>query len=239
MKAIFLSDAHLRSRRDAGYGKLLRFFDGVGGDTDELFIVGDFFDFWFCRKERLYPGFREIVDKLLELRNRGVRLHLFEGNHDFFLADYFADLGVEIFPGSATVRLEAKRLYVSHGDRVDRSNRRYLMLRKFLRSSPVYALQKSLPPSLLWGIAKASSDLSRGQLGWTDDALTAVMRDFADAKFHDGFDAVVLGHCHRPLISRMNVGGKERTLVLLGDWIRHFTFLRYEKGTFELENYEM
>ncbi len=237
MKAIFLSDAHLRGPRDAGYGHLLHFFDEVETETDHLFIVGDFFDFWFCRKDRLYPPFRTIVEKLLGLQRRGVQLHLFEGNHDFFLADYFSDYGVEIFPESATVELEKTRIYVSHGDRVDRSNKRYLLLRKFLRSSAVYLLQKNVPPSLLWRIAKASSDLSRGQLGWTDDGLTATMRAFAETKFHEGFDAVVLGHCHRPLIARESVDSRERTLVLLGDWIRHFTYLRYENGRFELQRY--
>jgi len=239
MKAIFLSDAHLRSPRDTGYGNLLRFLDEMEPGTDHLFIVGDFFDFWFCRKGRLYPPFRAIVEKLLGLQRRGVQLHLFEGNHDFFLDDYFSDYGVEVVPESATVELEKKRIYVSHGDRVDRSNRRYLLLRKFLRSPAVYLLQKSLPPSLLWSIAKASSDLSRGQLGWTEDGLTSIMRNFAETKFQNGYDAVVLGHCHRPLISRMTVGGKERILVLLGDWISHFTYLCYEKGSFELMNYRM
>ena len=44
MRAVFISDAHIKSRKDKGYDYLLRFFDSIGNDTDHLFIVGDFFD---------------------------------------------------------------------------------------------------------------------------------------------------------------------------------------------------
>ena len=104
MKTVFLSDAHLKGPGYAGHEKLMHFFDrlrgrggtGSGGISagtltlDHLVIAGDFFDFWFGRGDAIYPGFRPIVDRMVALKQEGVRISLCEGNHDFFLTDYFS-----------------------------------------------------------------------------------------------------------------------------------------------------
>ena len=85
MKAIFISDAHLRKAGDERYKKLLKFFDAVqaghvmtaadpgakSGRTliDHLYIAGDLFDFWFCPKEKINPEFKPVIDKLKEMKN--------------------------------------------------------------------------------------------------------------------------------------------------------------------------
>ncbi len=109
MKAIFISDAHLKRVTDERYLQLMKFLDDIkngkarflvdsdelgkeAATIDDLYIVGDLFDFWFCQKERIYPAFRLIINKLIELQKAGIRIHLFEGNHDFFMKEYFHDV---------------------------------------------------------------------------------------------------------------------------------------------------
>jgi UDP-2,3-diacylglucosamine hydrolase len=258
MKVLFISDAHLRTRHTPGYQNLVEFLGCLRGrangngkasiregdikgqqekiaDVDDLYILGDFFDFWFSAGGFIYPEFRDIVEMLAELKERGIRLHLCEGNHDFFLADYFArQLGVEVITDWATINLEGRRVLISHGDTVDERNRRYLLLRKFLRSSFLYKLQRALPISLLWRIAQISSRASKELTAETADALAKKMRKFSKRKFRDGFDAVILGHSHRHLLESSTVNGAPRTLVLLGDWVRHYSYLCYEDGNFTL-----
>ena len=258
MKVLFLSDAHLRTRHTQGYINLVEFLCRLRGkvngngktglkqcdskvnqgniyDVDDLYILGDFFDFWFSTGEFIYPEFRDIVEILAELKGRGIRVHLCEGNHDFFLADYFArHLGVEVITDWATINLDGKRVLISHGDTVDERNRRYLLLRKFLRSSFFYKLQRAMPISFLWKIAQLSSRASKELTAETADALAAKMRKFSKRKFRDGFDAVILGHSHRHLLETSMVNGTQRTMVLLGDWLRHYSYLCYEDGKFAL-----
>jgi UDP-2,3-diacylglucosamine hydrolase len=96
------------------------------------------------------------------LRQSGIRICLCEGNHDFFLADYFSGkLGIEVYPGDAEFMLDGLRSLVSHGDTVDRNNRRYLALRRLLRSSFSYRLQRIFPLEWLWRIARFSSKVSK------------------------------------------------------------------------------
>jgi len=85
MKAVFISDAHLDGSACEGYRYVMRFLDFLKGSADEFFIVGDFFDFWFSDKNSVYPGFYDIVQKLLEIKKSGTNISFFEGNHDFFL----------------------------------------------------------------------------------------------------------------------------------------------------------
>ncbi len=234
MKSVFLSDVHLRTERDRGYRRILNFLDGIRDEVERIFIVGDFFDFWFCRNGSIYPPFREPVDKILELVERGVRISIFEGNHDFELAAYFGGKGIEVYPEWADFTLEGQRFLVSHGDTVDRSNYRYLALRKILRTGAFYRLQEMMPRPLLWQMASASSIVSKGLTVESQKVLAEKMGAFAREKFEEGVDAVVLGHCHRPLLRQYEVKGRLKTFVTLGDWVEHFSYLVFEEGRFEL-----
>ncbi|MCX5820940.1 MAG: UDP-2,3-diacylglucosamine diphosphatase [Deltaproteobacteria bacterium] len=252
MKAIFLSDVHLKRRSDPGYQKCMQLFaclrgrgveSGHSGDAntiviDLLVIAGDFFDFWFEKEGRIYPEFRPVVESLVQLRQSGIRICLCEGNHDFFLADYFSGkLGIEVYPGDAEFMLDGLRSLVSHGDTVDRKNRRYLALRRLLRSSFAYRLQRVFPLRWLWWIARFSSKVSKDRTGDATDRLIEVMHRFAVEKCREGFDAVILGHCHAPSYREEQIGGRRRIIVTLGDWITHHDYLLYENGRFTLNRF--
>ncbi len=263
MKVLFLSDAHLRHRNAPSYLKLMEFLAGLEGtgngalktvrqtgattdvgqrltDVGDLYILGDFFDFWFTSGAFVYPEFRDIVEMLADLKERGIRVHLCEGNHDFLLSDYFArQLGMEVIREWATLNLEGCRVLISHGDTVDSRNKRYLLLRSFLRSSFFYKLQKSLPIPFLWRIAQICSCLSKEMTVESADTMARKMRRFAQRKFKDGFDAVILGHSHKHLLEVTEVSnGVTKTLVLLGDWEQHSSYLCYEDGNFNLTNFQ-
>ena len=239
MKAVFISDAHLDGSACEGYRYVMRFLDFLKGSADEIFIVGDFFDFWFSDKNSVYPGFYDIVEKLLEIKKSGTNISFFEGNHDFFLDDYFAKYGIKVFPDGATIDLDGKKLFVSHGDTVDDSNTAYLLLRRVLRSRLFYAIQKKMSSRILWRISRIMSKISRSRNGEarSSDRLAARMSTFAMKKFEKGFDAVVMGHCHCPTLERNVINNRMKTFAILGDWIRHYSYLVYEDGEFVMKRY--
>jgi UDP-2,3-diacylglucosamine hydrolase len=237
MRAVFISDAHIKTRNDKGYDYLLRFFDFIGNDMDHLFIVGDFFDFWFCEENAIYPDFRPMVDKILELNEGGVTVSLFEGNHDFFLTDFFESHGVKVFPEDATLDLDGKRIFISHGDTASQPKRSYLLLKSVLRSGPFYNIQKAVPAPLMWKISRLASKMSRRHFATPPESIAEGMRAFSEKKFDDGYDAVILGHCHQPLLEEHINDGKKKTFAALGDWISHFSYLVCDEGEFSLLSY--
>jgi UDP-2,3-diacylglucosamine hydrolase len=252
MKAIFLSDVHLYHPADANYLKFMSFLAHLRGrqgtdageefagglEVDHLILAGDFFDFWFGRGDRIYPGFRPVVDRLIELKASGVRISFCEGNHDFFLSDYFSrKLGMDVYPEEAEFELDGVRMMVSHGDTIDRANRKHLALRRFLRSAGARRLQDLLPRAVAWRLARISSKLSKEILGASQERLADLMHRFALDKFHDGYDAVILGHCHLIRLSETTIGGRKKTFAVLGDWVSHDSFLLFDDGRFALRRF--
>ncbi|HOO40804.1 MAG TPA: UDP-2,3-diacylglucosamine diphosphatase [Syntrophales bacterium] len=261
MRAIFLSDAHLRRETAENYRFLLQFFDelkkGIGNRVkgkgpcsasppvretkpiDALYLMGDFFDFWFAKGDRYYPGFDSVIRSIREMKELGVEIHIFEGNHDFFLGDFFSGhLGIKVYRDDASIDLDGHRIYVAHGDLVDRSNRGYLLLRKFLRSRLVYALQGILPSALLWRISLVSSDASKAMWAESGKNLTDKMCRFALDAGAQGYDGVILGHSHQPLLWEFSISGERKALVTLGDWLSHRSYLDYTDGRFSLKYYK-
>lgn len=259
LSCLFIADAHLIDKHDAHYHALLKFLFQINGRDkerersrgaqqcftpesdmiiDHLFILGDFFDFWFSRQGRYYPGFRPIVDRLIHLKKEGVTIHFCEGNHDFLMKPYFSRiLGMNVYEDWAAFNLEGRRMLIGHGDLVDHTNRQYLFLRKILRSRPFFFLQKLLPLSFLWALARRSSLASQELMGGAQDAIMARMVAFAQDSFQEGYDTVILGHCHKPQLQEFAVAGDTKTFVTLGDWIAHYTYLLYDDSGFHLLRY--
>jgi UDP-2,3-diacylglucosamine hydrolase len=123
---------------------------------------------------------------------------------------------------------------VAHGDRVDPTDKGYRILRRVLRSPFFYGLQKRLPLALLWKLARRSSAASKEYLAKPQEGLAEKMESFAMAKFSEGADAVILGHCHLPVLKTTTVGGRRRDFSLLGDWLGHRSYLVLDSGRFEL-----
>jgi UDP-2,3-diacylglucosamine hydrolase len=255
MKAIFISDAHLRKSSDERYIKMMDFLDDIqkgnirekdGPQTnetdkkliDDLYIAGDFFDYWFCTKKKINPEFKPVIDKLIELQKAGIRIHFNEGNHDFFIGEYFHDvLGMNVCEEIIQTKLDHLNVLVAHGDTTDSSNTRYLFLRKVLRSRLFYYFQRFVPAALRWKLAGITSTASKELTVEDGDVLVKKMNSYAFSKFHDGYDAIILGHSHVPGIRHYTIADKKKTFVTLGDWIRHYSYLYYEDDNFYLRYY--
>lgn len=256
MKAIFISDAHLIKSSDERYSKLMGFFDEIKAGNiqssedfdgfhakkdliNDLYIAGDFFDFWFCRKENINPDFKPMIEKLIELQKSGIRVHLCEGNHDFFMKEYFHDvLGMEVYEEFTDAKLDNLNALVAHGDTTDSGDSGYMLLRKILRSRGFYYFQRFLPASVRWSIARFFSTASKELNEEDGESLLKTMSTFAQTRFEKGYDAVILGHCHVPSINYYTVAGRKRTFATLGDWIKYYSFLYYDNNNFFLRHYQ-
>ena len=92
-KIYFLSDQHfgaptpeLSFPREQKFVQLL---NEIKKDAAVIFLVGDLFDFWFEYKTVIPKGFTRILGKLAEIRDSGIPIHFFVGNHDLWMDDYF------------------------------------------------------------------------------------------------------------------------------------------------------
>jgi len=228
VKLIFLSDAHLKGLDDPNQRLLCSFLEGLDG-VDTLVILGDLFDFWVGFNDAVYYQYLPILAQFLRLKDKGVKIKYLEGNHDFFMGPFFTDvLKAEVYPYPMEMELDGKRLFLAHGDTVNKRDYGYRFLRWFLRRRPIHFIMRNLP-SLVWRMAKVMSKGSRQYLGKGFDYDTILLNYAMDKR---GYDAVILGHSHVPRFERI-MGGM--LYVNLGDWITHYTYLVYEDGGFRLE----
>ena len=129
----FASDVHLgagdelTSRRTEQ--RFVAWLDMVAKDAEEIFLVGDIFDFWFEYNYVIPKGFVRALGKLAELADKGVKITFITGNHDMWAKDYLErECGIKTFFTPQTVELAGKRLFVAHGDNMNIKNQPVLRL---------------------------------------------------------------------------------------------------------------
>ncbi|MGE5812753.1 MAG: UDP-2,3-diacylglucosamine diphosphatase, partial [Ignavibacteria bacterium] len=99
---LFISDIHLGLQSPEIENKkerlLEKFLNDSAGIADELFIVGDLFDYWFEYKKVYQKGFFRTLTALQDLTDAGVKVHYLIGNHDFMHGNFFRDIiGVNLY----------------------------------------------------------------------------------------------------------------------------------------------
>ena len=236
MRKIFIADAHLKSPEDANYRVLIRFLDTLPSDTDTLYLLGDLFEFWVGNPNPVYSHYREIIDCLKGVRGRGVRIVYFEGNHDFHLDRFFRkQLQAEVHKAGAVLEIGGQKVYLCHGDQINREDYRYRAFRLLLHSPIIKALIPLFSRRLA---AHAASTLSR-RSGRQHAARRAywdyqvVLDSFARGRFQAGCDTVITGHYHLPIVKKQ--GG--HLFIALGDWITQYSYAQWLDGEFTLESF--
>ena len=92
-KIYFASDFHLGAPKDIKSGErerlICKWLDEIKADAEEVYLVGDIFDFWYEHKYTIPKGFTRLLGKIAEFTDSGIKVHFFSGNHDAWMQDYF------------------------------------------------------------------------------------------------------------------------------------------------------
>lgn len=235
-RALFISDIHISSPDDERAGLFRLFLSKcLEVKPSDLFLVGDIFDLWISDRPYFVNRYVEIIALIRALRNAGVRIHYFEGNHDLDLRRFWqTEMGCEVYSEAAYFDLNGLRVRVEHGDQMDPDDQGYLFLRWFLRTRPMVWLGRLLPNSLVAKIGERASNASRKYTSEvktaTDEAAVLKIRAHAGQSCAvKPFDLFVSGHVHVAEFSQQTAyvvkdgdGGGEREFrcVNLGTWLK-------------------
>src|SRR5690606_2381015 len=92
-KIYFSSDNHLGAPTPEASKpreeKFVKWLEEVRHDAAAIFLLGDLFDFWFEYKHVVPKGFVRVLGKLAEIKDSGIPIYFFVGNHDLWMVDYF------------------------------------------------------------------------------------------------------------------------------------------------------
>jgi UDP-2,3-diacylglucosamine hydrolase len=239
VRFLVVSDLHVWGPDDPVYHSLLTLLRERVGAGDTLVLAGDVFDLFVGAKALFAERYADFLKALREAGERGARIHYIEGNHDFLIRRAFAGIaGLQTHPHHVRIEMEGKRFFVAHGDTVDRSDYGYRALRLFFRSPVMKAFVALAPGKLIDRIGKGSSARSRARNPVLPAQLPAdrierlrkAYRNYAAERLTEGYDYVVLGHCHDLDEMRFQIGGRPGQYVNVGYPRVHGSFLSWAPG---------
>ena len=238
-KYYFISDVHLGIKSGRELNKLreqvlIKFIDEIQLSAAELYIVGDLFDNWIEYKEVVPKGYYKFFTKVSEAIENGLKIYYFAGNHDFWRGKYFKEeFGIDIIHTYLEKEIDGKKFFICHGDGFAYKDTGYKILKQILRSKVSQKLYSFLHPDFGIRLARHTSHSSRKYTSHKNYSSKDGLRDFAIDKLKEGYDYIVMGHRHKPIMEK----SEESFYINLGDWIGNFSYGLFESGKFSLNKY--
>lgn len=227
VSAWFLSDLHLKDINERSGIVLLRFLselDQGRRPCTHLFLLGDIFDLWIGDHDFFYEKFRPFIDLISHLKERGVEVQYFEGNHDVHVKKFWEDrYGIPCFTMAEYFDVGPVKVRVEHGDLMNLEDKAYLRLRAFLRRRSLEKLAYKIPGGIWNEIGVRASQLSRRFSGKVrenkSEQLRSIIRAHAHRAFKErAFDVIVTGHMHVRDDYEFTEGDRSVRSFNLGSW---------------------
>lgn len=242
-KIYFASDQHLGAPTPEASlpreKKFVAWLDAIKEDAGAVFLLGDLFDFWFEYKTVVPKGFVRVLGKLAELKDAGIDIYFFVGNHDLWMRDYFQkELNIPVFHEPQEFDINGKLFLIGHGDGLGPGDYGYKRMKKIFTFPFFKWLFRWLHPDIgvkLGHYFSVKNKLISGDedaqfLGEENEWLALYCRKKLTEKHYDFF---IFGHRHLPLEIELN---SSSTYINLGDWIQYFTYGEFMK-TFKLKEF--
>ncbi len=227
-KTFFLSDFHLgtaaKLSTKAREQQLVRWLDEAAPQAEAIYIVGDFFEFWFEYKTVIPKGFSRIFGKLAALRDAGIPIYLFIGNHDLWMFGYFEEeFGIPVYRKPMQINIAGKQFFIGHGDGLGPGDLGYKRMKKVFIHPFSQWLFRWLHPDIGTRLANFFSQKSRAatpaaEKAWLGEAQEWLLQ-YCLRKISQGIepDYFVFGHRHLPVDWQLP-NGKSR-YINLGEWM--------------------
>lgn len=244
-KIYFVSDFHLGI--DAATSsltreqKIVRWLDTYMNDMAQLYLVGDVFDYWYEYKTVVPKGYTRLLGKLAQMRDLGIPIYFFTGNHDMWMFSYLEEeLGIPILRKPVVKTFNGKKFYIGHGDGIGPGDHGYKLIKRIFASPVSQWLFSLIHPSIAIRIMKYFSAKSRSYTGEEapfgppeKEWLVAFAEEYSQQHSIDYF---VFGHRHLPIDFKLS--NHRSTYYNLGEWMYACSYGVFDGEKFELRFFE-
>jgi len=221
--------------------KFVAWLNEIKEDAAAIFLLGDLFDFWFEYNTVVPKGFVRVLGKLAELKDAGIPIYFFVGNHDLWMTDYFEkELNIPVYHKPKEFTINNRSFLIGHGDGLGPEDKGFKRMKKVFTFPLFKWLFKWLHPDLgmkLGQYMSVKNKLISGEedaqfLGKENEWLVQYCYRKLATKHYDYF---VFGHRHLPLDIDLQKGS---TYINLGDWISYFTYGVFDGDELKLNTYK-
>jgi UDP-2,3-diacylglucosamine hydrolase len=243
-KIYFASDFHLgvptHEKSLEREKRIVRWLDEVKHDAQEIYLMGDMFDFWFEYKQVIPKGFTRLLGKIAEITDSGIPVTFFTGNHDMWMFDYFPkELGITLYREPIVREYNGKTFFLGHGDGLGPGDKGYKFIKKVFANPLCQWLFARLHPNFGMGMALYWSQKSRLANGISDEKFTGEENEWLivyakEVLKQKHYDYFIFGHRHLPLDIKL----EESRYINLGEWIKYNTYAVFDGIDLELKRFE-
>lgn len=218
--ALFVSDVHLHESLPETTAAFLQFLDNQAKQSNQLYLLGDLFEYWPGDDDIDTPYHRRIIAAIRAVSDAGVAVFWIAGNRDFLVGQTFADAtGATLLSDPTTMSIAGQSITLSHGDVLCTDDVEYMAFRTMVRQG---AWQKGFLARPL-AERKAIIENMRGQseagkknksadiMDVNAEAVTALFQ-------RTGASILIHGHTHRPASHICQIFNGEAIRHVLPDW---------------------
>ena len=245
-KVYFASDQHFGAptpkKSKPREERFIRWLDEIKTDCQVLFLMGDLFDYWHEWKFVVPKGYIRLLGKIAELKDSGIDIYFFVGNHDLWMRDYFqTELGIPVFFQKQICDISGKKFLLAHGDGLGPGDKGYKRMKKVFTNPFCQWLFRWLHPDIAMRIATYLSTKNKLISGEEDKEFLGEDKEYlilySNKKLEtEDFDYFVYGHRHLPMV--LDLKGGAAKYINLGDWISYFTYGVFDGKAFHLKTFE-
>jgi UDP-2,3-diacylglucosamine hydrolase len=240
----FASDQHFgipnatesRKRED----RFIRWMDEIKADAQIIFLMGDLFDFWHEWKYVVPKGYIRVLGKIAELKDSGIEIYFFVGNHDLWMKNYFQEeLDIPVFFEKQYFEINNRQFLLAHGDGLGPGDKGYKRMKKVFTNPLAQWAFRWLHPDIAMRIANYMSQKNKMISGDEDKQFLGEDKEFLilyskEKLKTEKINYFVYGHRHLPMVLDLSPDSK---YVNLGDWISYFTYGVFDGNSFGLKTY--
>ena len=205
IKTLFISDVHLGTKKSQA-GKLLEVFKKY--EFQQLVIVGDFIDLTALKRKFYWnEEHSTVIQKILRLSRKGVKVSYILGNHDFYLRGLIKESNItigdiEIMDEMFYTTEKGEKIYICHGDQFDG----FVRLHPFLYVIGDFAYELSFKINSAynrirkifgleyWSLSKFLKSKVKDAVSFINDFKRLSLMKISDL----GCDSIMIGHIHTP-----------------------------------------
>ncbi len=236
-KIYFASDVHLR----APYIKDMRLHEQIfvnwlhriSADADKIFLLGDIFDFWFEYPSYIPRGSTRLLAEICRITDNGGEVHIFTGNHDFWMFDYLqTECGAIVHNGDYEFEVDGKIFHVGHGDQIGKYDRWYAFMKWCFNNKVVQFIFALFHPEIgalgarIWSGGSRKSNNKHTELHSFRGPEREYQMLTAKEILASGHKVDYFLFGHRHIIHEENMNGT--MFFFIGDWVRNFSYALYD-----------
>ncbi len=223
--------------------QICRWIDAVKNNAAAIYFVGDMFDYWFEYRETIPRGYSRFLGKIAELRDAGIPVYFFTGNHDMWMFDYFTEqFGIPVYRHPIVRTINNKTFFIGHGDGLGPGDYGYKTIKRIFAFVPFQWLFARLHPNFSLGLMRFFSQKSRGAQDFEVEtrfhgAEKERLLVFSESESQkQKVDYFIFGHRHLPIDWLLS--NKKSRYINLGEWMYATTYAVFDGNELTLKVFE-